>query len=247
MKLIYSLVTFGFLFLESQSLYAMNSEDLSQTDNYKRGMSLWRKGEFDSAFKIIKEEAEKNHIFALYDLAGMYAQGIGTEKSPQLYFDYCKKAAEEGSLLARNQLGVIYEFGLKGIIEKDEEKAINNYMQAAEGGLEIAIKNLERVLEEVTEYQKPSTPPSKKEKSISNVSTADKEFFEGIDPKVIIKFEQYHNQEIEKAIEKAIEKGSLNTSKNIAKRLLKAGDDAEKVANCTGLTLEQVTQIKDEL
>ena len=196
----------------------MNSEDLSQTDNYKRGMSLWKKGNFHEAFKIIEKEAKEGHIFALYDLAGMHAEGIGTPKNFALYVKYCNEAAEKGCILARNQLGIIYEFGVEGVIENNEEKAINNYMQAAEGGLEIAIKNLGRILEEVTDDHdiKPSTPLNNQDNSISNVAsdyksqffTAKKELFEKIDP---------------------------NTPKNIAERLLKAGDDVEKVANCTGL------------
>ena len=121
-------------------------------DNYEWGVLLWQLGKNKEAFALIKQEADvdENNVHALYNVAIMFRDGIGIDKDINQCIAYCEKASNKGSLLALNQLGLIYELGLDGL-EKNEDKAIEYYMQAADRGLEISIKNLERILGEENE------------------------------------------------------------------------------------------------
>ena len=78
--------------------------------------------------------------------------------------------------------------------------------------------------------------PAKKQTSISQISTAEKDPFEGIEinPKTKSQVMELYNTEVNKLYA------------GIVQNSLKEGDSVEKIARCTGLTVEQVQEIKNQ-
>ena len=65
-------------------------------------------------------------------MGNCYQNGIGVKKDEIRAFDYYKKSAEKGYVIAQNTLGYLYQNG-QGT-EKDLVKAIYWYNKASENG-----------------------------------------------------------------------------------------------------------------
>ncbi|RGB24949.1 kinase-like domain-containing protein, partial [Rhizophagus diaphanus] len=76
----------------------------------------------------------------MYNLAGCYRNGEGTEKNQEKAFYWCQKAAENSYNLAQRTIANYYYNG-EGT-EKNLEKAFYWYQKAAENGDEAAMNNL---------------------------------------------------------------------------------------------------------
>ncbi|RHZ66125.1 hypothetical protein Glove_309g141 [Diversispora epigaea] len=63
-------------------------------------------------------------------LASMYSEGIGVEEDMKKAYQICSKLADEGSLLALNEIAYYYS-----IVEKNGEKAFKLYLKLAEKGV----------------------------------------------------------------------------------------------------------------
>lgn len=87
----------------------------------------------------------------LYDIAIIFRDGIGIDKDVKKCINYCERAGNKGSAIALNQLGIIYELGIRNeksiIVPINTIKAEQFYKKAAELGLDIATKNLARIKE----------------------------------------------------------------------------------------------------
>ena len=94
----------------------------------------------------------------LYDIAIMFRDGLGTDKDIKQYIAYCEKACIKDSPLALNQLGIVYELGVKSekrvIVPINTIKAEEYYKKASQLGSDIAGKNLARVKEANNELMK---------------------------------------------------------------------------------------------
>ncbi|MGV6825920.1 MAG: tetratricopeptide repeat protein [bacterium] len=85
-------------------------------------------------------KAEKGDTTAMYDLAGMYAKGVGTSKDFNEAMVWYQEAAQNGSALASYKLGTIYDEARD--IPRDPPKAFNWYKKAADQGNKKARKRV---------------------------------------------------------------------------------------------------------
>ena len=157
MKVISSFVVLGAgCFFLANGLSA-STQEYPDEEKYKNGIFAWQEGyknkenlsdgeNLKKAFLLIEEAAKSKNPKAQYDLATMYQKGIGTIKSLENYKHWCEEAAKQDFPLAYNELGVMHEFGIG--LEKNLEQAIEYYTLAMNKGVAVALKNLERILEE---------------------------------------------------------------------------------------------------
>ena len=157
MKVISSFVVLGAgCFFLANGLSA-STQEYPDEEKYKNGIFAWQEGyknkenlsdgeNLKKAFSLIEEAAKNKNPKAQYDLATMYQKGLGTIKSLENYKYWCEEAANQEFPLAYNELGVMHEFGIG--LEKNLEQAIEYYTLAMNKGVAVALKNLERILEE---------------------------------------------------------------------------------------------------
>ena len=88
-----------------------------------------------------EKAAAQNQPDGLLALARFYDIGLGgLETSPQKGFDFCFRAAQAGSVVAMNEIGVRYQKGSG--IRQDNVAAIGWFTLAAQHGLPAALVNL---------------------------------------------------------------------------------------------------------
>ena len=85
-----------------------------------------------SAFDIAREEAAKDNIVAMSNLAFIYAKGIGVKKDEGEALNWYLRAAEKGHLTSQYNLGVIFAKG-RGVAQ-DYTQSCKWYKKAAEQG-----------------------------------------------------------------------------------------------------------------
>jgi TPR repeat protein len=135
-KGMYRYLTFGLLTLLltiSTAVTAFGGQLEDATTAYKRG-------DYATAFRLIKPLAEQGEAIAQYNLGQMYKMGRGV---PQDYAEAAKwfrKAAEQGEAIAQNSLGVTYDKGYG--VPQDYVEAVKWYRKAAEQGEATAQSNL---------------------------------------------------------------------------------------------------------
>lgn len=112
------------------------SSSPSGNEEYLRGFSQQKKGEFIQAFTSFQKAAELGHAEAQFALSRCYKRGEGVIKDEAKSIEWCQKAAKQGHLVAQ---GNCFYFGYgkdKNLIE-----AANLYKKAAEQGDAIAQYN----------------------------------------------------------------------------------------------------------
>jgi TPR repeat protein len=67
---------------------------------YDEGYQAAKKGDYVTAFKSFKTNAESGDVSAQYSLAVMYNDGIGVKKNPKEAMFWFRKAAENGHPIA---------------------------------------------------------------------------------------------------------------------------------------------------
>ncbi|RHZ75049.1 hypothetical protein Glove_217g4 [Diversispora epigaea] len=123
------------------------------------------------AFKFFNSTANKiidtpsfNSSSSLYNinieisavsLANMYLYGLGVEKNTNKAFQIYSKVADEGSLVALNNMAHCYYSGFG--VEKNQEKAIELYLKAAEKGYILAQSNAGSCYQNGTGIEKDET------------------------------------------------------------------------------------------
>lgn len=96
--------------------------------------------DFNTAFHYYQNAAYNGDAAAQFYLACMYLKGEGTEKNLEAAFIWTEKSAEQGFVLAQNDLGRAYEQ-----MKQDYNKAIEWYKKAAAQGYQDAQQNLDRL------------------------------------------------------------------------------------------------------
>ena len=113
-------------------------------DTFQRGITAYEKGQYNTAFKLIKNSAEQGETRAQHLLGTMYRSGMGVDVDEYEGFYWCQKAAEEGLREAQFQVGLMYLEG-EGVTP-DEEKAVEWLWAAADRGYTQATELLQYIL-----------------------------------------------------------------------------------------------------
>ena len=98
----------------------------------KDAWAAYDRGDYDSAAKLFRVEAEKGDSEAQYMLGFMYAEALLGPRDPADAAPWYQKAAEQGHPDAQDALGYLYDFGLG--VPRDRAKAETLYRAATEGG-----------------------------------------------------------------------------------------------------------------
>ena len=88
----------------------------------------------EQEIKNLKEKAEEGDFLAQHILADMYFEGIGVKKDKVKALDWMSKAANQGDILALNEVA--------GVVEKDDKEAYKWFLEAANRGDAMARINL---------------------------------------------------------------------------------------------------------
>ena len=117
------------------ALLALALEFPAAADFYD-GVKAYDRGDYDSAFKMFLEAAEKNDdVAAARNVAHFYRLGLGVDKDlPQALFWY-KKAADAGLARAQHNLALMYLEG-EGTAKNDSEAVAWLFKAAASGHAE---------------------------------------------------------------------------------------------------------------
>ena len=110
---------------------------------------------YNISYKYFEKARLANHPTAYYMIANMYIKGlIGkfSKKEMSTALEYILKAIELGSIAAINTLGNMY---LNGIyVKKDKDKAINQFIKAANYEYPYAYNNLGKIFENNKDMKK---------------------------------------------------------------------------------------------
>ena len=119
----------------SAALLAMLLFCLSATAtlaDMKDAWDAYDRGDYDSAAKLFKTEANKGDSGAQYMLGLMYAEAMLGPRDPADAAPWYAKAADQGHPDAQDALGYFYDFGLG--VPRDTARAETLYRSATEGG-----------------------------------------------------------------------------------------------------------------
>lgn len=122
-----------FVFLPTEGMQLSKANKLSLENNY------------EEAFNIYKELAEKGNAEATYRLANAYNSGKGVEQSDSFAWKYYKKSSELGSEYAKAVVAYTYFYGWfnqkkdqrkgYGMLKKLYEQTNNDYVKTHYAGL----------------------------------------------------------------------------------------------------------------
>lgn len=104
-----------------------------------------RTGDFAEAYCIMRPLAERGDADAQYNIGWMYMNGYGLRVNDELALEWWQKASRQGHSDASFSIGMLYSLG-DGKIDKDSDKAIDNYLVAAADGHEDAIAILKSMM-----------------------------------------------------------------------------------------------------
>lgn len=113
---------------------ASSSAGDTPEQQYQKALELFRgaNAKLDGlkAFTLLKKAAASGYVDAMYELAVCYDRGRGIKADGGKAFNWYKKAADAGHVDALVMVGRHY----LSAEEKDEEKAIECFLQAEENG-----------------------------------------------------------------------------------------------------------------
>ncbi|MDD3286238.1 MAG: tetratricopeptide repeat protein [Bacteroidales bacterium] len=107
--------------------------NLSNLDNYHRGVYYSKELKFDSALKYYQLACKDSNKFAFYNLGMMYYHGEGVEKDLFKSFEYIKEGAYLNDSVSQYWLGMCYLHGFgtdTNLVEYDywiNESSKNGY------------------------------------------------------------------------------------------------------------------------
>ena len=104
----------------------------ARADDLRSGIAAYDRGDYATAFRILKPLAEAGDKYAQSHLGAMYLHGMGVEKNYAEALKWNRKAAEAGLAGAQHMLGQMYWVGLG--VPKDYDEAAKWYQKAAEQG-----------------------------------------------------------------------------------------------------------------
>lgn len=93
---------------------------------------VYKMGQYDAAFEQYLALAEEGSRQGMLNVANMYAQGQGVEKSQENAFHWYLRAAESGDSISMVEVAMAYEQGLGTALDTD--RAVHWYQRASEAG-----------------------------------------------------------------------------------------------------------------
>ncbi|PPI82522.1 sel1 repeat family protein [Marinobacter maroccanus] len=93
---------------------------------------VYKMGQYESAFDQYLALAEEGSRQGMLNVANMYAQGQGVEKSQEKAFQWYLRAAESGDSISMVEVAEAYDQGVGTGVNKDE--AMGWYRKAAKAG-----------------------------------------------------------------------------------------------------------------
>ena len=99
-----------FLLLISYSAFA----------DFDRGLAAYERGDYATAYREFRADAEQGHATAQHNLGVMYANGQGVTKNDAEAVRWYRRAAEQGYASAQLNLGFMYANG-QGVTKNDAE------------------------------------------------------------------------------------------------------------------------------
>ena len=130
------LTAFGLLALLLSSSLAYSAV----VGRFDDAVSAYERGDYATAFRLMKPYAEKGDAKAQHNLGVMYDYGRGVPQNYTEAMKWYRRAAEQGLPDSQHNLGVMYEKG-QGV-PQDFTEASKWYRRAAEQGLPEAQVNL---------------------------------------------------------------------------------------------------------
>jgi hypothetical protein len=135
---------------KSKSVNATSDEiraDLSASDRFHAALSAFNKTEFDTAYRLFSELADKGIAEAQINIGMMFENGQGVPQDYGEAVRWYRLAADQGLIKAKYNLGLMYAYG-KGV-DKDPIEAIKWYRLSAEQGYADAQHNLELLYKKI--------------------------------------------------------------------------------------------------
>lgn len=109
-------------------------DEIDADELYKQAKQKYDEEEYEEAFKLFMESAEKGHAGAQYEIGEAYYYGEGVEKDYEEAVRWYKLAAENGNVDVQEVLGDIYCGDLETDIPLNYEEALKWYELAAKSG-----------------------------------------------------------------------------------------------------------------
>ncbi|MGI9228594.1 MAG: tetratricopeptide repeat protein [Gammaproteobacteria bacterium] len=106
-------------------------------------MSAMEQSDYSTAFQAFRSMGEQGDAIAMYQVASLYHQGLGTQRDHVEAARWYARAAERGNADAQYRLGGMFLMG-EGVTQ-DDERAEYWYSKAAEQGHDASRHNLGRL------------------------------------------------------------------------------------------------------
>jgi hypothetical protein len=129
------------LLLISSCLYSLSV----QASDLQDAVHAMREGNFAEAYCMLRPLAENGDADAQYNIGWMYLNGYGLRINDSLALEWWKRAAAQGHVDAHFSMGMLYSLG-EGEVKKDPQKAIDNYLYAAQRGNDDAVSILKAMI-----------------------------------------------------------------------------------------------------
>jgi uncharacterized protein len=127
---------FGLLIL----LISASSADPASGGPFDDGIAAYERGDYATAFRLMKPLAEQGDAKSQHNLGVMYDYGRGVPQDNTKAVKWYRRAAGQGIPEAQHNLGLMYENG-QGVPQSDTE-AVKWYRRAAGQGIPEAQVNL---------------------------------------------------------------------------------------------------------
>jgi len=105
---------------------------VAHADSNIDGTEAYKAGDYEKAYNLFNDGAQKGDADSQWMLAVMYYEGKGVLHDYQETFKWCRLAAEQGNVKAQSLLGVLYANGLG--IQQDDQEAFKWMSLAAGNG-----------------------------------------------------------------------------------------------------------------
>lgn len=119
------------------------TESSDSDKNFKQGVDLLQKGDYDNALKSLRLAAEKGHQFAQFKLGSFYEEGLSGKVDLVEAAKWYQMAANQGHTIAQVKIGAMYRYGLG--MKSDYEQAKKWYAMAAKNGNQEATTALSEI------------------------------------------------------------------------------------------------------
>jgi len=126
-------------------LFSIAAFSSAMAEDIDDAVEAMRSGDFAEAYCIMRPLAEYGDADAQYNIGWMYLNGYGLRVNDSLALEWWHKASEQGHTDASFSIGMLYSLG-EGEVPKDENKAIDFYLLAAEDGQDDAVTILQSMM-----------------------------------------------------------------------------------------------------